>query len=62
MSFELGSIQFYAIISFLETTNIFRALATEQVKKHQFNIFNHYFIYFTILFYNTPNILISIFT
>lgn len=56
---KLGSIQFYAIISFLETTNTFRALATEQVKKHQFYIFNA--TLFILPYYYIPNIPISIF-
>ena len=41
---------------------IIRALAMEDVKKHLLNIFKHYFIYFTILFYNLLDISISIFT
>ena len=35
---------------------IIRALAMEDVKKYLLNIFKHYFIYFTISFYNSPNI------
>ena len=44
---------------------IFRAFTSRDVKKIYIYIFytiKIYFIYFTILFYNSPNILISIFT
>ena len=42
--------------------NYIRVLAMEDVKKHLFYIFKHYFIYFTNPFNNIPNIPIFIFT
>ena len=39
-----------------------RALASRDAYQSLFYTLKTYFIYFTILFYNLPNILVSIFT
>ena len=44
------------------SSSALRALAFENTKKCLFYILKIYFIYFTISFYNLPNISISIFT
>ena len=59
---ELEKIKYKLFLPPYYWTTLHRVLASGDAKKFLFYILKTYFIYYTISFYNPPNIPVSIFT